>query len=512
MGLVAASILVDQQLAGRRIYGGDRGRRASWDSEASQASVENVEAADPQAAAPVGGDGDSTTTATSAADRHAWRPWHSYSWYSWTYEDDWYYMWNRNAWTPSENGDRQGPDLVELLPDYVQGWYLLHDANLDVSERNIIQTALRGDYSLQRVAQELRSQWPEAELRRRDHGSRQGGYFGVEDEEENPEDETYGNYDESILVAEGMNEEGLQAMQEANREAYDAWAVIQGARRTLKEARARQKYVKLSRKYYSPSSKPGATPRRSGPGGSSTSSSSRSNPDANMVCLNCGRTGHRAAHCPDKKADANFEEEQAPFVCYADREMENQESFHINGRTTGTEQDSRMLTTTEAIARMGVIDGGATKTLASVQALEALMRKNQDLRGDTGIQEVDTEVRPVFSFGNSSSNRCLSTAHMSISAGGKPGIMKIHTIDAGHGPLLISIEALRSLKAIIDFSTDQAVFRNISDKHVVQLQRSATGHQLLPMTNDLLAHSQVANRAIPSLQSFLSTDGPHAAA
>ena len=205
-------------------YGGDRGRRASWDSEASQASVENAEAADPQAAAPVGGDGDSTTTATSAADpgRHAWRPWHSYSWYSWTYEDDWYYMWNRNAWTPSENGDRQGPDLVELLPDYVQGWYLLHDANLDVSERNIIQTALRGDYSLQRVAQELRSQWPEAELRRRDHGNRQGGYFGVEDEEENPEDETYGNYDEAILVAEGMNGEGLQAMQEANREAYDA--------------------------------------------------------------------------------------------------------------------------------------------------------------------------------------------------------------------------------------------------------------------------------------------------
>ena len=154
---------------------------------------------------------------------------------------------------------------------------------------------------------------------------------------------------------------------------------------------------------------------------------------------------------------------------------------------------------------MGVIDGGATKTLASVAALEALMRHNHDLRGDHGVREVDKGLRPTFSFGNSSSNKCISTAHMSITAGGKPGVMRVHTIEEGQGPLLISIETLRSLKAIIDFSTDMVVFRGISDRHIIPLRTSATGHQLLPLTADLLSEAHTAQRAVPSLESFLES-------
>ena len=353
--------------------------------------------------------------------------------------------------------EKREPPLMELLPDYVQGWYLLQDASLDVSEKNIIQTALRGDYSLQKVAQELRSQWPEADLKRRDQGARHSSFWGsIEEDAALYEDEDLDEYDEKALVSEGMNQEGLVAMDQASREAQEAYATIQGARRTLKEARAKQKFVKLSRQYYT-SNRSGGPPRGSASSSSSTTGGGYQRNDANMTCLACGKVGHRAANCPNRKEEAKYEDESAPFVCYADQN-EQQASYHI--ATEGETYGSTPMTTAEAMsAGIGIIDGGATKTLASVTALEQLMRRNAELRGHPGVKTVDVHTRPTFSFGNSSSNRCLSTAHMSITAGGKPGVLKVHTIQEGSGPLLISVETLRSLGAVIDFGEDLAVFR-----------------------------------------------------
>ena len=62
--------------------------------------------------------------------------------------------------------------VMELLPPFIQGWYLMTDAGSDHSERNLVMTALGGNFSPQRVAQELRNQFPETAVRRRDQGRR----------------------------------------------------------------------------------------------------------------------------------------------------------------------------------------------------------------------------------------------------------------------------------------------------------------------------------------------------
>ncbi|CAE7938680.1 unnamed protein product, partial [Symbiodinium sp. KB8] len=289
-----------------------QGRRSSWDSEASNVSMdpgEGTEAQEPQAAAPVGGEETSSTTAGSTyrAERHEWQPWSSYSWNSWY--GNYYGSWPHKTWSHSGATSQAGEEshLVELLPDYVQGWYLLHDANLDVSERNILQTALQGNYSLQRVAQELRSQWPEADLRR-DNSSRHNSYFGEDDENDMQEADLAEKYDEAILAAEGMSEEGLAAIQDADKEINEAYAVIQGACRTLKE---------------------------------------------DLLSIYGG--DFRAANCPDKQASANYEnEEYAPFVCYTEQDQEIHENYHSNGETPTRPRSSGTLTTTEAMeAGMG---------------------------------------------------------------------------------------------------------------------------------------------------------------
>lgn len=106
---------------------------------------------------------------------------------------------------------------------------------LEPRERNLVQTAIRGNLGVQRVAQELRNQWPEEDLKRRDQGARQQGLCQNEVEYENDEEdgEKAWHYD---LVNEAMTSEGLALMGDAEVEAEQALTLIaQGKQTTLSE-------------------------------------------------------------------------------------------------------------------------------------------------------------------------------------------------------------------------------------------------------------------------------------
>ena len=79
--------------------------------------------------------------------------------------------------------------------------------------------------------------------------------------------------------------------------------------------------------------------------------------------------------------------------------------------------------------------------------------------------------------------------------------MRIHALDKGSGPVLLSVATLNTLKAVIDFEEGLIVFRGLDPKQVIQLQRSTSGHQLLPLTEDLYSKS-IPSRAVPGLRSF----------
>ena len=118
--------------------------------------------------------------------------------------------------------------------------------------------------------------------------------------------------DLALLADEGMNEEGLAIMDETHHSMQEAMATIERGCRTLREARAKQHEVRLSRKYYKTST-------------TSRPSSFGARDDSKLTCLKCGRIGHGAANCPDKDKPqdgpgASLAEEQAPFVCYAEAE------------------------------------------------------------------------------------------------------------------------------------------------------------------------------------------------
>ena len=53
--------------------------------------------------------------------------------------------------------------------------------------------------------------------------------------------------------------------------------------------------------------------------------------------------------------------------------------------------------------------------------------------------------------------------------------------------MLLGIQALRWLGAVIDFGSDQALFKDINPHKVVQLGTTESGHQLLPLTADVMS-------------------------
>ncbi|CAE7470144.1 RE1 [Symbiodinium sp. CCMP2592] len=363
-------------------------RRSSYDYTPAEEATEDQDEAP------------ATEATTASTEDRSWSYWQRGQWnyghqewgYSW-WGSPWY-----NHWTWNKEPVEEAPAMPELLPNYVQGWYLLHDSGVTAQEKNSVQTALQGDFRYDRVAQELRNQCVVLDGQRREYHPKNSGYMGELYDEEPDEDETQTMETDPILEAEHQEE-----WHEAEEDAQSALAAI-----------------------------------------------------------NQGSTF-------------------APILEQGNEMEEKDNSNYMQAMMSG-------ISTADAVSQgKAVIDGGATKTLASINAMERIMQLNNLKSGHSGLISVDTTERPVFGFGNGSEDRCSSTVQLRICADKKPGEVKVHCLDRGTGPMLLSIDTLRKLKAVIDFESGLVCFRALDNTKLVQVERSQTGHQLIPMTEDWLA-------------------------
>lgn len=303
--------------------------------------------------------------------------------------------------------------------------------------------------------------------------------------------------DEEAMIGvslDDLNDEGQALMMEAQAEASQAWAAVQQGRRTLREARDKQHQARMSRKYFRTSFKTKSDTRSS----SSTQSG---------TCFKCGGD-HRTANCPKQTktaAVAASAEEAAPFICYVEDNLNALHGGYVAEETGDNVFTAANAPSTIDVVAQGkaVLDGGATRTLGSVKALERILELNQKNNGENRLKHLDLQDRPTFGFGNSTRNQCVSTASLKIQADGRDGHVKIHALDDGEGPVLFSIASMRALGAILDFKNDLLVFRGLSDTKVIPLERSSTGHQLLPMTRDWYEGAISTATPVPDLRSFM---------
>ena len=335
-----------------------------------------------------------------------------------------------------------------------------------------------------------RNQCSVLDNQRKDYASRNTSYLG---EYQDPEMENNEAGDDGFLG--DLPDEELEDWEIVESEAQEAMAAMHTAKRTLKEARQRQSNVRLSRQYF-----------RTNAGGTGNKSRELHKPrdDSKIHCLRCGVLGHIVANCPQPAQAAKAAEEvtaTSSFICFNDCVEEMELSMTANLE----DQSFAMgISTTEAMNQgKAVIDGGATRTLASCAAMEAIMDLNAKRFGHNGLLKVDKENCPIFGFGNGSTNKCTATVQLAIRADEKPGALTVHCLDQGAGPLLLSVDTLRRLKAVIDFESDLMCFRSLDDKKLIPVERSQTGHQLLPLTEDIFKDSLAATCAVPSLKDLV---------
>ena len=78
--------------------------------------------------------------------------------------------------------------------------------------------------------------------------------------------------------------------------------------------------------------------------------------------------------------------------------------------------------------------------------------------------------------------------------------MKVHALDQGSAPILLSNHSLRPLGAVIEFENNLAIFRHVDPSRLVPLERSSAGHQVMPLTEDIYQNAVTLKEPMPSFK------------
>ncbi|OLP83111.1 hypothetical protein AK812_SmicGene36174 [Symbiodinium microadriaticum] len=399
-------------------------------------------------------------------------------WDSW-WSNDWSH-WNEDRYTntpswwgtqPSSGGltwatwdasATASAQAERFLPDFVIAWLLLQRSGLDTTEKSVIVANLRNNFSIQKVKEALKLTWPDEELRKRDSG-KNGAMFAAdeeallagEDEAEPPEAPTWDDPEEGYAY---------QALED---DAQEALAAPDDARRTLKDAREKQAQMRRNRGFFSQRNSGGERPSGSRPP---------------IKCFRCGGN-HMRRDCPQNNSGSS-NDQRVHFVFSATTTTVTAEPDGNEKLSTTTE--ANMLALDEVVAAgNAIIDGGATSSLGSEDALQQVVMLNWKATGQDSIDIIPGE-KPSFRFGNNAQHTCLSTAMLRLPIECKDSRMKVHIHDIPGQPVLLSVKSLRALGAVIDFSNDQAVFKALDPRAVVSLETTSSGHQLFPLARDVL--------------------------
>ena len=407
----------------------------------------------------------------------AWEdPWWTWStWSSWQWRGSDSGSWAWDKWSQPDSQGRASWDASEAAS---VAWLLLQRSGLEASDRSVVVANLKNRFTTERVKEALKLTWPDEELRRHD-ASRPSALFSVDEAAMMADDADM----EPGETPEWDDPEDHYAYQALEDEAQEAYAALHDARRTLRDAREKQAMMRRNRHFY-----PGK-----GSGKHRSSPPDRPPPK----CFKCGGP-HFRRDCPQQGAATN--QDQGVHLVFIAKE-ENaalnspegaaEPEWHEEAALTAEHLEQSAHVTLEQAIQEGkaIIDGGATSSLGSEEAIQQIANLNWQRAGEDGIEIIPDE-QPSFRFGNNGRHACMATALLKLPLGAKHGKMKIHLHDIPKQPVLLSVKGLRSLGAVIDFERNEAIFKNVDASRIVSLETTESGHQLFPLTEDVLQDSR----------------------
>ena len=396
-----------------------------------------------------------------------------------------------HRWSPES-------ELPEILPDVILGWLLLARSGFDASERANILSSCQNQLGTKAVEKAMRTQWPDRDLQERDQRrgnmKPQTGFYGIDEQSwESPWDNYWIGDEEWESCAgeetweepegdfEMASQEELVAAEAAEAEAL---AVIEGASRTLAEARQQIAGVRLRRGYWPHGKGPAVRGHYGAKGFRKGKSKGKPTKSGKGSCYKCGSPGHWTAQCPDKS------DPKLPTVTHSANACLTMFECAPASTAWGVGESQSFLAEEDIRAGKAILDCGATKSIGGMSAMEHL-----GYQCDSGKVKVDIRDRPWFTFGNGQRKQVSSKVTFPIMTGKKAGTVSIYALDVPNVPLLLSVDALVKMGAWIDFESGTAVFRKLDPTLVVHLERSANGHLLLNLAKDLLTQGVPMSKA-----------------
>ena len=345
-------------------------------------------------------------------------------------------------------------------------------------EKSIIQGEVKGNFTLTGIENALRAHWADDAIKKRDGEGRHSSLFQGEDDDEEYEMPL----DEADAFYEGWTEREKAWYQEAKEDEQHAWLQMQGAKRTMKEARARQREVKMTRKFY-----------KSYPILSGGRSTSYKNDKEKGPCFKCGERGHHKRECPKResaKMATHYEEDEEAQYTYHTTEEEQVPDFPDGGQEEFPEGNFYGMDGSSGLEPMPVFQ-------ASVSTEKAVLEKSSDRRRSDKNNGLSVRHGAVhegneratrnrrrqahrsqrrrqanFGFGNSQKAKCLSTCVLKLPHEDRPMQLKVHVLGEGKAPVLLSVDTLRKMGAIIDVASDEVIFSQVAPDKLIKLERS----------------------------------------
>ena len=398
-------------------------------------------------------------------------PWNSWG-TTWQYPDK---EWLEASWRSKEYAPPTLWDVSNesFIPDFLAGFLLLHRAGLDTAERANILAAIRGQFGTETVAWALREQWSDEDLARRDKAKMAAAYFTEHGED--LDDEILMADDDGFDVANLDDDDQEAYVAEQSRIDY-ALAAIQNQKATLKEARWKQRQIKLGRNFYPP--KPFQS-RSSGSSGQGAGSGK-----GGTQCFRCGGP-HGISKCP--------------------RRSRSQRKWQRTRRPRSPSMRSKCTIPTRAMCPQPRVSwsnawGPCAAGPGPRPRLGPLMPSRPSASSRSGRRALATSRRPTFKFGNGNRKTCLSAARMALKSGNKPGSMEVHVHDTPRQPVLVSRKALRSLKAVVDFGRNEVIYEAVDPYTVVSFSEAPNGHLLVPLTGNLIQNGSSRATAFAGLR------------
>ena len=136
-----------------------------------------------------------------------------------------------------------------------------------------------------------------------------------------------------------------------------------------------------------------------------------------------------------------------------------------DGLTRNGPEDPRLVADSDR-SGFAVIDSGATETVASLPALEALMGLRYHEKGFAEPIVVTDAPAKRFKFGNGEHAYSSSYTYILLpqTVGDQAVQLGVFTMDVTGVPLLLGIKSLRRLQAVLDFDRSVAVFAAVDPR------------------------------------------------